>query len=133
MYDVSFLKEQLAIPKRVVVVMHARPDADALGTSLALAFYLKDQAHRVTVIAPTAYPLFLSWLPGVDEVIIAENHTQEALLTQLGRIDLLFCVDFSLASRLEGLAFILKIANCIKMVIDHHAEPEDFADFFFPW
>lgn len=128
MYDISILKEQLASPKQVAVLMHARPDADALGTSLALALFLRDQGHSVHVIAPTEYPAFLSWLPGVDTVIVAAHYTQQALLAQMQDIDLLFCVDFSAVSRLDEWAYLLKQSDVFKIIIDHHIEPENFAD-----
>ncbi|MCT4697420.1 MAG: DHH family phosphoesterase [Candidatus Cardinium sp.] len=128
MYDISILKEQLASPKQIAVVMHARPDGDALGTSLALALFLREQGHSVHVIAPTPYPTFLSWLPGVDTVIVAAHYTQEALLTQIKAIDLLFCVDFSAASRLDESAYILKQSDAFKVIIDHHIGPENFAN-----
>ncbi|MGI2299758.1 DHH family phosphoesterase [Candidatus Cardinium hertigii] len=128
MYDTSILKEQLASPKQVTVLMHARPDADALGTSLALALFLREQGHSVRVIAPTEYPTFLSWLPGVDTVIVAAHCTQDALLAQMQDIDLLFCVDFSAISRLDEWAYLLKQPDAFKIIIDHHIEPENFAD-----
>ncbi|MGI2261998.1 DHH family phosphoesterase [Candidatus Cardinium hertigii] len=128
MYDTSILKEQLASPKQVAVLMHARPDADALGTSLALALFLREQGHSVHVIAPTEYPAFLSWLPSVDTVIVAAHYTQQALLAQMQDIDLLFCVDFSAVSRLDEWAYLLKQSDVFKIIIDHHIEPENFAD-----
>ncbi|CAH2559908.1 DHH family phosphoesterase [Cardinium endosymbiont of Oedothorax gibbosus] len=128
MYDIFILKEQLASPKQVAVVMHARPDGDALGTSLALALFLREQGHSVHVITPTEYPSFLSWLPGVDSVVIAAHHTRETLLAQIKEIDLLFCVDFSTASRLDEWAYLLKRPDVFKIIIDHHTEPENFAD-----
>ncbi|MGI2257112.1 DHH family phosphoesterase [Candidatus Cardinium hertigii] len=128
MYDISILKEQLASPRQVTVLMHARPDADALGTSLALALFLREQGHSVHVIAPTEYPTFLSWLPAVDTVIVAAHYTQDALLAQMQDIDLLFCVDFSAISRLDEWAYLLKQSNVFKIIIDHHIEPENFAD-----
>lgn len=131
MYDICMLKEQLASPKRVVVMMHARPDADALGTSLALALFLRDQGHFVSVISPTEYPEFLSWLPAINSVIVAEDYTEEVLLEKVGGIDLLFCIDFSVVNRLDKWAFFCANSNVFKIVIDHHTEPEDFADLFF--
>ncbi|WP_342265270.1 DHH family phosphoesterase [Cardinium endosymbiont of Philonthus spinipes] len=128
MYDISILKEQLASPKQIAVVMHARPDGDALGTSLALALFLRAQGHSVHVIAPTEYPTFLSWLPAIDTVVVAAHHTQEALLAQIKDMDLLFCVDFSTASRLDEWAYILKQPDLFKIIIDHHTEPENFAN-----
>lgn len=128
MYDISILKEQIARPKQVAVVMHARPDADALGTSLALALFLRDQGHLVHVISPTEYPDFLSWLPGIDSVLVAAYHTQDDLLAQIKGINLLFCVDFSAISRLDDSVYILKQSDAFKIIVDHHIEPEPFAD-----
>ncbi|HLP34851.1 MAG TPA: DHH family phosphoesterase [Amoebophilaceae bacterium] len=128
MHAISILKEQLASPKRVAIVMHTKPDADAFGTSLALALFLRAQGHMVQVIAPTHYPNFLSWLPAADTVFVAENEDEETIMQHIEPIDVLFCVDFSTTSRAGTLAFLLQKTNVLKVIIDHHTEPEDFAD-----
>ena len=130
-HNISILKKQLNHPQRIVIVTHVKPDGDALGTSLALAFFLKKQGHVVQVVIPTAYPNFLSWLPGADAVINREDFTEETLLEQVGRIDLLFCVDCSTVKRLGQLKFLVERSDLFKIIIDHHIEPEDFADLLF--
>ena len=70
MEHIPAFKALLSPPKRIVITLHQRPDADTLGTGLALAALLRKHQHEVQVIAPTAYPAFLNWLPGAPEVII---------------------------------------------------------------
>lgn len=131
MQNISLLKDQLVGNKRIVIVVHERPDADALGSSLALALFLSTEGHKVTVVSPTMYPEFLSWLPGIGNIIIAKDYTQEALLEKIGPIDILFCVDFSNSRRLGGIDFLLQLPHVFKVVIDHHLEPDIPADLFF--
>lgn len=128
MHAISILKEQFSSPKRVAIVMHTQPDADAFGTSLALALFLSAQGHTVQVIAPTHYPNFLSWLPAAHTVVVAEQDDQETVMQHIGPIDVLFCVDFSTISRAGTLGFLLQKSNALKVIIDHHTEPENFAD-----
>ena len=61
--------------RRVVVVGHASPDGDAMGSALALAHVLQEQGRQVAVIMPNLFPDFLAWLPGADAVINAEYHS----------------------------------------------------------
>lgn len=122
------LNEILRSPKRIVIIMHTQPDADALGASLGLAAFLQQQQHQVNVIAPTAYPDCLSWLPGLAQVIVA-SPGQQALSCQLiTQAEIIFCVDFAHLCRINELAAVVSNATATKVVIDHHLDPEDFAD-----
>ena len=40
-------------PKRTVIIMHQKPDADAMGSSLGLYHFLRQLGHELTVISPT--------------------------------------------------------------------------------
>ena len=77
MKNIPAFEALLSTPKNIVITVHQRPDADALGTGLGLAALLKKQHHQVQVIAPTAYPAFLDWMPGASEVIICAQGQQE--------------------------------------------------------
>jgi phosphoesterase RecJ-like protein len=109
--------------------MHHKPDADALGSSLGLAGYLKKLNHSVTVIAPSDYPSFLEWLPGNDDVIIYQNNTAEKVNKYVAEADLIFCLDFSSLSRINDLGEQVRKSAAKKVLIDHHLEPDHFADF----
>eukprot|EP01132_Coremiostelium_polycephalum_P003012 gene3012-3762_t len=125
---ISAIKKEITNqPKRVVIIMHTNPDADALGTSLGWAAFLKKHHHQVHVIAPTGYPAFLNWLPGIHEAIIAESN-QQLSHELINQADLIFCIDFAILNRINELEDIVRQAKAKKIVIDHHLDKEDFAD-----
>jgi phosphoesterase RecJ-like protein len=115
-------------PKHVIVTMHQRPDADAMGASLAMYDYLKQKGHRVEVISPTVFPDFLKWMPGCDDVIVFEANKDKAEKVLEGT-DILFCLDFNILSRTKELAPYLEKLDCVKVLIDHHLEPQEGFDY----
>lgn len=125
------LKALLSSPKKIVITVHQRPDADALGTGLGLAALLKKQQHQVQVITPTAYPAFLNWLPGASEVIICAQGQQKRSFELLNKADIIFCVDFPTLNRLHEMEPIVRDATATKVVIDHHPTTEKFGDLIF--
>ncbi len=108
--------------------MHTKPDADALGSSLGLAGYLVKKNHEVTVIAPTDYPDFLKWMKGNDEVIIYKGN-QAFCDEKVNEADLVFCLDFSSLNRIDELGDVISGSSGTKVLIDHHLDPQDFADY----
>jgi bifunctional oligoribonuclease and PAP phosphatase NrnA len=122
-------KEFLSMPRQVVIVTHHKPDADALGSSLGLSGFLKKVGHHVSVITPSDYPSFLNWMPGNDEVIIYEEATKEEIATLIDKAAMIFCLDFSALGRINHLGELISKAGAKKVLIDHHLEPEHFADF----
>lgn len=128
MQNIEAFKELLNSPKNIIITTHQKPDADALGSSLGLAEYLTKKGHDVTVITPTGYPYFLNWMKGNDDVINylkAEEKSHE----MVEKADIIFCLDFSSLHRINSLGEHVRTSNAIKVLIDHHLDPEDFADF----
>jgi len=75
MEHLSEVKTLLSTPRKVVITMHAHPDADALGSSLAWYHYLLKLGHTCSVIAPDEYPDFLKWMEGHETVWVYEEQT----------------------------------------------------------
>ncbi|MEK6783067.1 MAG: bifunctional oligoribonuclease/PAP phosphatase NrnA [Bacteroidota bacterium] len=132
MKNLPAFKSLISQPRNAVIITHFKPDADALGSSLGLAGYLKKKGHRVTVITPSDYPDFLAWMPGQEEVIILSKEFREPdqrATDQIGKADIIFCLDFSSLSRINNLGELVKKSTATKVLIDHHLEPESFAEF----
>jgi phosphoesterase RecJ-like protein len=132
MENIQGFKQLMSAPRRVVIVTHFKPDADALGSSLGLAGYLKKKGHTVSVITPSNYPEFLAWMPGNDAVIalLNERPDMEAKATELiAKAEVIFCLDFSSLKRINNLGDRIAKSEAVKVLIDHHLEPEDFAQF----
>src|ERR1700712_4829503 len=106
MLDLAALKELLASPQKIVITTHHKPDGDAMGSSLGLYNYLIQQGHHATVIAPTDYPAFLSWMPGNGDVIIyTEQQEQSAAL--IANANLIFCLDFNALGRINDMGALV--------------------------
>lgn len=132
MENIQAFKRLLDVPRKVVVVTHFKPDADALGSSLGLAGFLKKKGHSVQVVTPSDYPSFLAWMPGNDEVIaVSKDNPTPGLRAKaaITEADMLFCLDFSALKRTEDLQDAIRQSKAVKVLIDHHLEPEKFADF----
>lgn len=129
MQNVQIFRDFLSTTRNSVILMHPKPDADALGSSLGLAAYLKKKGHAVTVISPTDYPEFLHWMTGNKDVVISQPSTSGKIATIIENTDAIFCLDFSSLSRIDDLGKLISKSPAKKILIDHHLEPEDFADF----
>lgn len=110
-------------PRKVVITTHQKPDADAMGSSLALRHFLEQFGHQVTVISPTNWAGWVDWMPGTREVMDYEKERQKADVI-LDQADWLFCLDFNIFHRTKSLTEKLKLLTCTKILIDHHQEPD---------
>ncbi len=129
MQNLEAFKSLINTPQKVVITTHHKPDADALGSSLGLAGFLKKKGHEVTVITPTDYAQFLYWMKGNEEVIIYNEGKEKESETLVEQADLIFCLDFSSLKRINELGELVRKSEAKKVLIDHHLEPEDFAEF----
>jgi len=132
MKNLEDLKALLSSPKKVAIVTHFKPDADALGSSLGLAGFLRRKGHQVTVITPSDFPEFLSWMPGSESVIALSKKSKEPetkSAAHFAAADIIFCLDFSSLGRINELGAMVRNSPAIKVMIDHHLEPEHFADY----
>jgi phosphoesterase RecJ-like protein len=59
--------------QRFVLSSHARPDGDAIGSQLAMAYALDALGKRVTLVNRDPVPSPLKPFPGTDRIIVAER------------------------------------------------------------
>jgi phosphoesterase RecJ-like protein len=127
--QVQQLSALLATPKRIAIVSHFNPDGDAIGSSLGLGRVLRNLGHSVQVVMPNMAPPNLHWMPGHAEVLSFDK-APEATVAAIASSDVLFCLDFNRSDRVAGLEEALKAAP-LKVMIDHHQEPDTFAQLTF--
>jgi len=106
-----------------VITTHQKPDADAMGSSLALGHFLSQFGHTVTIISPTNWAGWVNWMPGTKEVLDYEKDRQKAE-SILDNAEWLFCLDFNIFHRTKTMTEKLKELTCTKILIDHHQEPD---------
>lgn len=121
-------KEIIANGTKFVIVAHVSPDGDAVGSSLALAHFLKGCGKdSVSVVYPNEFPLFYKWMPGAEDAVIFEKHEKFASKL-VGEADVIFAMDFNEIKRLEKLAPVVEQSQAKKILIDHHLNPSDFCE-----
>ena len=121
--EIATLKENIDNSNRIVICCHKSPDGDALGSSLAWAEYLRTQGKEPDIIVPDAYPDFLQWLPGSERIIRYDKHAADKADEMLQKADLIFCLDFNGANRVDEMKYALEQSPAHKIMIDHHLEP----------
>lgn len=117
---------QLSSSKNIVITMHQKPDGDAMGSALGLYHFLIQLQHKVTVISPTNWATFLSWMPGCEKVVDFDFSREKALAI-LKETDVLFCLDFNILHRTKHMETFLTELKCTKILIDHHQQPQEEA------
>ncbi|WP_308245548.1 DHH family phosphoesterase [uncultured Prevotella sp.] len=121
--EIATLKENIDNSNRIVICCHKSPDGDALGSSLAWAEYLRTQGKEPDIIVPDAYPDFLQWLPGSERIIRYDKHAADKADEMLQKADLIFCLDFNGANRVDEMKYALEQSPAHKIMIDHHLDP----------
>nr|WP_233498916.1 DHH family phosphoesterase [Blastococcus sp. TF02A-26] len=98
-----------------------QPDADALGSTLALAEGLRRRGARVLATFPEPFvlPASLCWLPGAADLVPPSAVPSSP--------DVLVSLDAASPGRLGELAPLLDRAGT-SVVVDHHASNPGFGD-----
>ncbi|MCW2579020.1 MAG: phosphoesterase RecJ domain protein [Blastococcus sp.] len=117
----SVLAEAADARATVVLSGHVQPDADALGSTLALAEGLRRRGARILTTFPDPFtlPASLRWLPGAEGLVPSS--------TVPGSPDVFVSLDAASPGRLGELAALLDSAGT-SVVIDHHVSNLGFGD-----
>jgi phosphoesterase RecJ-like protein len=105
----------------VVLSGHMQPDADALGSALALAEGLRRRGARVLTTFPDPFvlPPSLQWLPGAAGLVSSADVPSSP--------DVFIALDTASPARLGELAGLLDSAG-VSVVVDHHVSNAGFGD-----
>ena len=117
-----------APPRRRTPYRHYKPPlarSDAVGTSLALARYLRRTGKEVTCILPDAPDEALDWMPGIEDIVLFEREPGKAQ-DALHGADVLFALDYNGMNRLGPMSDAAGEATGTWLMVDHHMGPEAF-------
>ena len=123
MHSISEIYGQITSPRNIVITMHQKPDADAMGSSLGLYHFLIQFGHTITVISPTNWASFLNWMPGCKSVLDYERDTEKSNKI-IDNAEWIFCLDYNTISRTKRMEDKLTKATAQRILIDHHQEPQ---------
>jgi phosphoesterase RecJ-like protein len=126
--DFDLISDLLSKPLRVLITTHSNPDGDAIGSSLALASYLKKINHSVQLMVPDPYPDFLAWMPGHEEILVYAADEGECKKA-IDQAELIIAADYNSLSRLNDAGPLVRQSKAIKVLIDHHLNPSSEFDY----
>ncbi|PKP36523.1 MAG: DHH family phosphoesterase [Bacteroidetes bacterium HGW-Bacteroidetes-15] len=117
----------LDIKKNFVILSHQNPDGDAVGSIMALKYFLLQENKSVTGILPDSFPDFLSWLDE-DKSIYIYNKNKKQAIELINQAEVIICADFNRLDRIGGMQQAAENSKAIKVLIDHHLRINDNFD-----
>lgn len=121
--DADALARALRSSSTTLLVAHVSPDADTLGSALALGLALHGLGLPAVVSLgedPLVLPRSLAWLPGVADLLVPPGEAP-------ARPDVAVALDSSSRDRLGVLAATFDRAR-LRAVVDHHPSYTGFGD-----
>ncbi len=111
------LRQVIDTHERFVISSHVRPDADAVGSELALASVLERLGKQVRIINPSDLPESLLFLDPTGRILcLNRSATAENVLDAEVHI----VIDTSSWAQLLDVGRAWKQSSAVKVVIDHH-------------
>jgi len=115
--DWKGLKDILNEYDTFVFSTHVDPDADGLGSQLALSRFLVQRGKTVHILNPTPLRINLEFMPEANEVQVYDPEAHKQLLKDA---DVFIAFDIGDYNRLNQLAIDLQDYPMKKISIDHH-------------
>jgi bifunctional oligoribonuclease and PAP phosphatase NrnA len=124
------LRELITLPHNVAIFSHRNPDGDAIGSALAMRYYLEQYGHTVHVLFPSEYPEEFETLPGAGDCLIWDLQPDECK-SVISRKNCFVLLDFNAWSRIDKMGEFAKQMPAKVLMIDHHLYPEPIANFMY--
>lgn len=128
MLDYKILSEILINNNSFLITTHVNPDADAIGSEMAVYQILKELGKTVHIVNYSPTPYYLTFLDN-DKVI--RKYNPEIHDSFFGEVDVLIALDFNNPKRIVKMESVFMNSKAVKICIDHHQHPSDFVDHAF--
>ena len=127
--EIDKIKSLLSKKKDIVIIPHKNPDGDAIGACTGLKNYFDNFNHNVEIISPNKFPDFLRWLDPDNQIKIFFE--DENCIQKIINADIIFTLDFNNLVRISSMKEQVENSNAIIIMIDHHENPSNYADFMY--
>jgi phosphoesterase RecJ-like protein len=108
--------------ENIGLISHMRPDCDALGSELGMAFLLRGLGKTVRIVNGQATPKHLRFIDSANEILAIHEDVQPE---ELSDIELWIVLDTSAWIQLGPMADVLRASKAKKAVVDHHVSEDD--------
>jgi bifunctional oligoribonuclease and PAP phosphatase NrnA len=128
MIDFLLLEKIIKENNSFLLTTHVNPDADAIGSEIALYSILKELGKKVYIVNHSQNPYNLLFLDTDNRI---EKYNSEKHDSLFETVDVLVALDFNRLDRMVSMANVFNSSDKIKICIDHHQDPDNFADYYF--
>ncbi|HSP89192.1 MAG TPA: bifunctional oligoribonuclease/PAP phosphatase NrnA [Ignavibacteriaceae bacterium] len=126
--DFNKLKNILVENNSFLLTTHVNPDADAIGSEIAMLEILKALGKKeIYIVNTSSTPYNLLFL---DKGNIIQHYNSRHAET-IKSVDVLIGLDFNRSDRLTRMREDFLSSQKLKIIIDHHQNPEDFVNHSF--
>lgn len=123
--------DELLKARHILISTHENSDGDGIGSEIALAIALKALGKEVSIFNPTEVPANYQFFRDFYEISVFRDRDEESI-QDIFTADLLIVLDANLHDRIGRLwphvEFARELGKLRIVCVDHHLEPEDFAD-----
>lgn len=116
---------------KFVLTVHMSPDGDAIGSSVAMARYLKAKGKEATIVFNDRPGDNLDFIPGVREGLVYEKDlanpqstVRNEAIKAIKEADAIICLDYNALYRLGELEHEIKESQAPRLLLDHHLDPK---------
>jgi bifunctional oligoribonuclease and PAP phosphatase NrnA len=113
--------------KRFVLTSHVNPDGDGLGSEVALAHYLESRGKQVSILNCSATPENYLFLHQLHPILQFDPSHHEDIVEN---VEVIILLDANHPDRLDAMTPFIMKSHAVKVCIDHHPEPGEFADLY---
>jgi phosphoesterase RecJ-like protein len=123
MLNYSELLQLLKFHNKFIITTHVNPDADAIGSEVAIAEILKQLKKKVVILNTSSTPYNLEFLDSKNQI---QKFDEKIHLKYFESFDAAIFLDHNDLRRTVRMEEYFRNFNGTKICIDHHLEPEDF-------
>jgi phosphoesterase RecJ-like protein len=127
-HNIQALIDLIAEAERPVIVTHAKPDGDAMGSSTAMLFFLMKTFGKTEakLVLNDNSPRYLNFIKDSipAEALLIRDEQKDRAIEAIGSADLIICLDFHAFHRTGALEAPLAESRARKILVDHHLDPD---------
>ncbi|SFU17665.1 phosphoesterase RecJ domain-containing protein [Algoriphagus locisalis] len=121
------IEAEILSASNILITAHKSADGDSVGSSIGLLHFIEKLGKKATICHPDKAPKFLDFLD--LSCITSMDQEPEKVTATFEEADLIFCLDYNATDRVgKDMQPLLEAATCTKIMIDHHLDPQDFAN-----
>ncbi|MBX3042927.1 MAG: DHH family phosphoesterase [Candidatus Kapabacteria bacterium] len=121
------VKDKIEKSRYIIISTHTNPDGDAIGSEIALRNLVKHLGKKVYIINDSPTPDNLKFLDTENSILHFDKSRD---IQHFYSADLIIIVDLNDPKRLKSVQEPVSNSRAFKIVIDHHIEPQKFADLY---